>query len=207
MKSLTEYCSASPKGAPVVGQHLVLVEERQHAGDHLLVLPDRQQLAFLSELLGDRVEEPPREDRRAERVHAVGVDVPEGVQVAAGRSRPGAHAWPLPRHPSLLARDGVQVLLVVARDRPRERHVERLGRQVDLLAGPVAQLHVARPRCASASSPRRLEQRRARPRVAARRSRRRPRTEPTPARGPRAARAPRRAAARPPRRPPRTAMR
>src|SRR3990167_4153078 len=127
--------------AAVIGQDLVLVEEREHAGDHAVVLPDRQQLAVLAELVGDGVKEAAREDRRPQQVHAVGVDAIEAVQMLHAELGAQPELGALARHPPLLAGNGGEVLVLGGGDGAREGHVERLGGEVHSLLGPMAQLN------------------------------------------------------------------
>ena len=62
------------------------MEERQHTGNDPVPVPDREDFAVLLEGFEESMEQPPREDRRAEAVNALGVDVVDGVD-APGQSR------------------------------------------------------------------------------------------------------------------------
>src|SRR5713101_9793830 len=61
--------------AAVVGQRLVLEEERENSGHRASVLPDREQLAVLPELLGHGCKQATRKDRRAQLMYAARVDI------------------------------------------------------------------------------------------------------------------------------------
>src|SRR6266508_1083313 len=132
-----------PERTAVVGECLVFEEEREYPGHRGSVLPDSQELAILAELLRESREETTRVHRRTQSVDAVGVDVPEGVKMTQAELGAQAVLETLARHPTLLARNRLQVLLIAGGHRSGERHVERLGGQVlQLLTGSVPELNV-----------------------------------------------------------------
>ena len=143
MKSFTEYVQGILQRAPVVGEHLVLEEKGEHPGT---MAPSFHMVSSSHSLPNSWAierEETSREDRRAERVHAVGVDVPEGVEMAQADLRAQAVLEPPGASSAAACAEWRSGSPPRSPDRPRKRHVERLGGQVlELLAGPVPELHV-----------------------------------------------------------------
>ena len=113
--------------AAVVGHDFIAPVERQHGRDQAVVFrDDAAHLAFVAEDLLQQGKVFFREHRGAEAVHAARIRVEHAVDVGVDFAAQ-AQLDPLAHHRALLARDGVQVGFVVARDLLAEGDVQFLG--------------------------------------------------------------------------------